>query len=80
MTPDEARDLLRSECEKVGSQAAWGTRHAISRAHVCGVLSGRKEMGDRMQAALGLRRVITYEPVRRRATQRHAAEAGREEG
>lgn len=67
MTPSEVRDLLKSECQKAGGQAAWiraQTMFHFSRSTICEVLAGKHEPSPELLAALGLRkRPAEYERV-----------------
>ena len=60
MTADEVRALLREACRKAGSQSAWAEEHDMSTTLVSDVIRGRREPGDKVLAALGLERVVTY--------------------
>lgn len=57
----EVRDLLTSECQKAGGQKAWAIAHGISAAYVSDTLQYRREPGEKILAALKLRRIVTYE-------------------
>ena len=66
MTADEVRALLRDQCANAGSRAAWlrerrAAGYQMTSALVSFVLSGRLEPCGKVLAALGLRRVVTYE-------------------
>lgn len=52
--------MLQEACVKAGSQRAWAKAHSVSEAYVSDVLSGRREMGESIAAALSLERVVTY--------------------
>lgn len=54
---------LRKACKALGSQKAFAARHGLSDAYVSDVLKGRREPGDCILRALGLRKVITYTTV-----------------
>lgn len=59
--------LLRRECEKAGSQAAWARAHGLTPAYVSDILAGNRGggiVGDGILRALGLERVVTYRRVR----------------
>lgn len=61
MNLDQVRKILREECESAGSQAAWAFRHSVSPAYVSDTLNGRREPGPALLAALGIKRVTSYE-------------------
>ncbi len=63
MTEDEARELLRRTTKTAGGQKAWAQQVGISPAFVSDVLRGRRDLGERIPAALGLRRVVRYERI-----------------
>lgn len=63
MTAAEVRDLLREACIDAGSQRAWATEHGVSPVYVSDVLSGRREPGEKILDALGLRKIVSYEPI-----------------
>ena len=60
MTEDDARRLLREQCETAGGQRAWARRHKLSAAYVSDVLSERRDIGPAICEALGLEKVIKY--------------------
>jgi hypothetical protein len=60
MTPDEVRDILRQECERAGSQSAWAKEKSIGTAYVSDVITGRRDPGAKLLAALGLKRMVCY--------------------
>lgn len=51
---------LRAACQAAGGQSAWAERHSLSRAYVSDVLNARRDPGDSILRALGLRRVVRY--------------------
>lgn len=57
------RVKLRAALAAEPSQRAWAKEHRVSQATVSLVLTGVREPSDSILAALGLRRVITYEPL-----------------
>ena len=65
MIAADVRALLRQECSAAGSQQAWAAAHRVSAQYVCDVLKERREPADAILAALGLRRVVTYERAER---------------
>ena len=65
MTESEVRELLRGRVAAAGSQAAFAREYKIDRSTLSLVLgSGKREHGITPQilAALGLKRVVSYEP------------------
>ena len=61
MTADQVREMLRAECEKAGSVAAWADGHALSPQYVGDVLRGRRDPGESIASSLGLERVIMWQ-------------------
>lgn len=60
MSADKVRDMLRAACEAAGSQKAWAAANRVSTAYTNDVLTGRREPGDAICAALGVCRVVAY--------------------
>lgn len=56
--------MLRRACRDAGGQSAWAEVHGISPAYVSDVLNARREPGDKILTALGLRKVVRYAAVR----------------
>ena len=56
---------LRAACKAAGGQGAWAERHGMSAAYISDVLNGRRDPGESILRALGLRRVVNYVEVRR---------------
>lgn len=54
---------LRRACAAAGGQKAWAEAHGIAPQHVNDVLACRREVSDRVLAALGLARVTRYARV-----------------
>ena len=63
MTKEQVIKLLRSACDRAGSQANWAKAHGIAPAYVNDVLNERREPGDKILDALGIER--TYRRKRR---------------
>jgi hypothetical protein len=61
----EVLRALRVACKAAGGQKAWAERNGVSAQYVCDVLSARRDPGDSILAALGLRRVVRYMRVPR---------------
>lgn len=66
MNADAVRVLLRERIADVGTAAAWCREHDISPQVVSLLLSGRVHPYPGILRALGLRRVLVYEPVERK--------------
>lgn len=62
MTYPELLAELRRQCDAAGSQAAWARAHSLSPVYVSDVLSGQREPGPAILAAMQLRRIVSYEP------------------
>lgn len=68
-TGDESLDTegvkarLKQALAEEPNQRAWAKKHRVSQATVSLVLTGVREPSDSILAALGLRRVVTYEPI-----------------
>lgn len=54
------RTRLAEACREAGSQRQWAARAGVSQAYLSSVLSGRREPGESILAALGLVRVVAY--------------------
>ena len=63
MTESEVRELIRETCRRAGSQKNWAAQSGFSAAYLCDVLEGRRAPGNAILVPLGLRRVVSYEPV-----------------
>lgn len=60
LSAEFVRGYLATECKEAGGQKAWAERSGVSPQYVCDVLQGRREPGDSICAALGLRREVLY--------------------
>jgi hypothetical protein len=60
LSEEEVRALLRAATQRAGSQKAWADEHGVSGAYVNDVLRGRRDPGDAILKALGLKRMVTY--------------------
>lgn len=58
MNAEQVRELLRAKVN--GNQSAWAKSLGISQSYVADVLRGRQPPGDKIIAALGIERVVTY--------------------
>src|SRR5262249_37260781 len=54
-------NLLAAACEECGSQKAFADTHNISAQYVSDVMKRKREPGDAILRALGLRKVAMYE-------------------
>lgn len=54
---------MRAGIAAAGSQRQWALANGLSPQYVCDLLSGRREMTDRVLARLGLRRIVRYERI-----------------
>jgi DNA-binding transcriptional regulator YdaS (Cro superfamily) len=74
MTSLDVCARLRRACRAAGSQQAWAAANGVSPAYVCDVLNARREPGDAILRALGLRKIVRYVEVRNsRAASQEAA-------
>jgi hypothetical protein len=64
-TPAALRERIRLVVAAAGSQDVSAKRLGISPQYLCDVLKGRREPGTKLLDALGYRRVVMYEQVRR---------------
>lgn len=66
MTDDEVRLMLRKECGP--NQRIWAQAHGVVPSYVSDVLNGRRDPSPAILAALGLKRVVSYDelPVKSR--------------
>lgn len=62
MTADDVRAKLREAARAAGSVKRWAIEHGVPAPVANTVLHGR-EPTPQLVAALGLRRVISYEPI-----------------
>jgi len=59
---DKVLELLVKACQKCGSQKLFAQQHGLSPQYVGDVLKLRREPGDAILDALGLRKVTYYVP------------------
>ena len=57
LSTDEVLSALRQAVAAAGSQRTYATSIGISQAYLGDVLAGRRAAGDRILAALGLKRI-----------------------
>lgn len=55
---------LRTACRVAGGQQAWAQQNGVSPAYVCDVLNARRDPGDSILRALGLRKIVRYVEAR----------------
>ena len=55
---------LMAACWELGGQKFFAEKHGISPAYVSDVLNARRDPGDAILTALGLRKVIHYVELR----------------
>jgi DNA-binding transcriptional regulator YdaS (Cro superfamily) len=65
MTSLDVCAMLSRECRAAGGQASWATANGVSPAYVSDVLNARREPGDSILRALGLRKVVRYVEAKR---------------
>lgn len=65
--------ILRDQCRSAGGQRAWAQANGVSEQYVCDILNARREPGDKILAAIGLRRVVRYVEMRSAQTEERAA-------
>ena len=63
MTEIQVQQMLRLEIALCGSSGKWAVKNEVSAAYVSDVLRGRRDAGDKILRALGLRKIVGYEPV-----------------
>lgn len=56
--------ILRKLCCEAGGQSAFARDHGVSIAYVSDFLNGRQDAGPALLKAMGLRKVVRYEPVK----------------
>lgn len=61
LTANDVRKLLRARCEAMPSTRAWAAKHGLSQPYISQLLSGSRDPGDKVLAALGLRRIVRYQ-------------------
>jgi hypothetical protein len=61
VTEDYMRSALAKACQEAGSQRQWALDHDLSEQYVSDILSGRRDVSEKVAAALGWRRVVKFE-------------------
>ena len=57
-------EALTKAVNAAGTQTAFAKQHGVSLAYVNDVLQGRRKAGKKILTALGLRPVVSYEPIK----------------
>lgn len=60
MTEQEVRKRLAEAIEAAGGQSVFADRHGFTRAYINDVVHGRRALADRILAAIGIERIVTY--------------------
>jgi hypothetical protein len=76
MTADDVRAKLREATKAAGSVKSWAIAHGVPAPVANTVLHGR-EPTPQLVAALGLRRVVSYEPVAKGSRTPHVSRASK---
>jgi plasmid maintenance system antidote protein VapI len=63
MTDRDVRELLRQRCDEAGSVKSFAWRCHLSRSYVSEVIHGRQKISPSICVALGLIRLVRYEPL-----------------
>jgi hypothetical protein len=63
MTVDEARAWIRWQAMDYGSVARWAAVHGLSGQYVANVLGGQRPPSARLLEVVGLKKVVSYEPI-----------------
>jgi hypothetical protein len=59
---EDFRKLLRDQIEAIGcTHAEYAANHGISASYLSDVLSGRREPGEKLLKAKGMKRCVYYE-------------------
>lgn len=66
-TPAALLERIRNEVKRAGSQDRCAQMFGISPQYLCDVLRGRREPGAKLLDALGYRRLVVYEQIRKSA-------------
>lgn len=65
MTEQEVRDRLQTAIDAAGGQRGFAKAHGFSVAFVNDVVRGKRDLSDRILAAIGIERQITRQVVYR---------------
>jgi len=63
MTEEELRQHIKATAKP---QILWGKQHGIEQSVISRVVNGLREPPDSLLKALGLKRITSYEPIRKR--------------
>lgn len=63
ITEIQVQQMLRMEIALCGSAGKWALKKDVSSAYISDVLRGRRDPGDKILRALGLRKIVGYELV-----------------
>jgi DNA-binding transcriptional regulator YdaS (Cro superfamily) len=63
LTEQEVMNRLRTAITAAGGQRQFAQTHGITPAYVNDVVHGRRALADRILAAIGVERTITYQVV-----------------
>lgn len=64
LTRDDLRHRLSQAIRDAGSQRAFAERAGVRQSYLSDILHGRRDMGERVLAALDLRRIERFVPIR----------------
>ena len=64
MNADDLLRLLRECIQKEGSAYRFAKNHEVSEQYLGNVLAGKYKPGPKIALALGLKKVITFEPIK----------------
>lgn len=62
MSADEVRKMVEARAGEVGTMRALARAWKVSPAYLSDVINGKREPGPAILKALGLRRLMVYEP------------------
>lgn len=63
MTEYEVKKRLRAAIDAAGGQRRFAEAHGFSAAYVNDVLRGKRDLADRILAAIGVRRIVVYQAM-----------------
>lgn len=63
LTEQEVKERLLAAVIAAGGQRKFAEAHGLTPAYVNDVVHGRRAMADRILAAIGIKRTITYQVV-----------------
>lgn len=68
MTAEEVRAVLEKDIATAGSARAWAAKHGVSTPYISDVRKGNREPGSSILAALGLEKIVIYQPIAEQET------------